>query len=553
MTVPNLDSLYECGSILSAVKSADFEKNEDQYKIILNGVKGDVSTKKLASQFIARFFSKFPNLANHALDAILDLCEDEDIDIRKQAIKDLPILCRDMKEFLPKIADVLSQLLQTEDKSEIVVVQNSLMSLFRRDAKGTLIGLFSQVRNGGDIVRDRALKFLHMKIKTSGPELLSSKETEAVLLEEIKHSIEECTADEFHMFMAMLAATSLQKSISGQSMIVELIANSCQLEKGIFDPNDEETVDRLLQCANAAIPFFSSQVKSTKFADYLTSKVLPQYSNLDGNVQTQVLKLLADVCMFTGMLQEPLKSLETVYELLMEAVPQKPENAEDSGDEFEFTKLECLLFAFHTLGQQAPHFLVDNPTLMKEFKTRLQYFALAIQGYIRKLDEFIKGKSKMELSSEENQLKLVAQRSAKNISAVIKDLFHSPPSYKTKIIVSWRPLNDKIALSAAKTTPSVAGLKRKSISFEGDSTNKKPANSSGINQSNQRKSGPFKKRPAMGLNKVYAPPQGKYSSNLGKVVDDEIFDGEQRQTGYYRGYSRGRGGRGRGGYRKFKY
>ena len=78
---------------------------------------------------------------------------------------------------------------------------------------GTLIGLFSQVRNGGDIVRDRALKFLHMKIKTSGSELLSSKETEAVLLEEIKHSIEECTADEFHMFMAMLAATSLQKSI----------------------------------------------------------------------------------------------------------------------------------------------------------------------------------------------------------------------------------------------------------------------------------------------------------------------------------------------------
>ena len=43
-----------------------------------------------------------------------------------------------MKEFLPKIADVLSQLLQTEDKGEIVVIQNSLMSLFRRDAKGDL-------------------------------------------------------------------------------------------------------------------------------------------------------------------------------------------------------------------------------------------------------------------------------------------------------------------------------------------------------------------------------------------------------------------------------
>ena len=138
---------------------------------------------------------------------------------------------------------------------------------------GTLIGLFSQVRNGGDVVRDRALKFLHMKIKSEGQQLLSSKDTEAVLLEEIKNSIEECTADEFHMFMAMLAASSMQKSVSGQSMIVELIAISCQLEKGIFDPDDEETVDRLLQCANAAIPFFSvsNKLKQEMLYDFMCS------------------------------------------------------------------------------------------------------------------------------------------------------------------------------------------------------------------------------------------------------------------------------------------
>ena len=111
---------------------------EEQFKTILLGVRGDNNTKKLASQFTSRFFSKFPTLANDSLDAILDLCEDDNVDIRKQAIKDLPSLCREMKEFLPKIADVLSQLLQTEDKGEIVVIQNSLMSLFRRDAKGDL-------------------------------------------------------------------------------------------------------------------------------------------------------------------------------------------------------------------------------------------------------------------------------------------------------------------------------------------------------------------------------------------------------------------------------
>ena len=86
-----------------------FEKNiilqhEHHYKTLLLGVKGDNSTKKLASQFISRFFAKYPNLSNQALDAILDLCEDDDVDIRKQAIKDLPTLSRDVKEFLPKIA-----------------------------------------------------------------------------------------------------------------------------------------------------------------------------------------------------------------------------------------------------------------------------------------------------------------------------------------------------------------------------------------------------------------------------------------------------------------
>ena len=84
-------------------------------------------------------------MANDSLDAILDLCEDDNVDIRKQAIKDLPSLCREMKEFLPKIADVLSQLLQTEDKGEIVVIQNSLMSLFRRDAKGDLKSFINYV------------------------------------------------------------------------------------------------------------------------------------------------------------------------------------------------------------------------------------------------------------------------------------------------------------------------------------------------------------------------------------------------------------------------
>ena len=60
-------------------------------------------------------------------------------------MQDLPLLCRESKDFLPKIADVLSQLLQTQDSSELAVIQNSLISLFRKEAKGIAIILQSVV------------------------------------------------------------------------------------------------------------------------------------------------------------------------------------------------------------------------------------------------------------------------------------------------------------------------------------------------------------------------------------------------------------------------
>merc|ERR1712156_444096 len=229
--------------------------------------------------------------------------------------------------------------------------------------------------------------------------------------------------------------------------------------------------------------------------------------------------------MFTGDLQKPLEATQSIYKLLMDAVPHQPQAATDTNDDFEFTKLECLIFAFHTVASQAPTFLTENPELLKDFKTRLQYFALAIQGYIRKLDEFIKNKSKVELSKEENQVRVVAHRSAKNISTIIKDLFKIPPSYKSKVIVSWRDPHDKVAMAAG----GASGEKRKSISFEA------PIDS--------------KKRP-MGNSKVYAPPQGKYSSNIGRVVDDDDTSqqsyGKRGRGGAFRGRG-GRGGGGRGG------
>ena len=54
------------------------EADEMSASAFLAAVKGSQAEKRLASQFIARFFKYFPKLQENAIDAMLDLCEDED-------------------------------------------------------------------------------------------------------------------------------------------------------------------------------------------------------------------------------------------------------------------------------------------------------------------------------------------------------------------------------------------------------------------------------------------------------------------------------------------
>lgn len=83
-----IEQLYANYDILSdAVAKNKISDSEDAYKEILNAVKGDDKEKKLASQFIGKFFKHFPKLADVAIDRLFDLCEDEDVTIRRQVRK----------------------------------------------------------------------------------------------------------------------------------------------------------------------------------------------------------------------------------------------------------------------------------------------------------------------------------------------------------------------------------------------------------------------------------------------------------------------------------
>lgn len=74
-----------------------------EYEEILAGVKGADNCKRLSSQFIARFFGYFPAQMDQSIDAMLDLCEDSNVDIRKQVGGADRRQCREEREDINRI------------------------------------------------------------------------------------------------------------------------------------------------------------------------------------------------------------------------------------------------------------------------------------------------------------------------------------------------------------------------------------------------------------------------------------------------------------------
>jgi hypothetical protein len=222
--------------------------------------------------------------------------------------------------------------------------------------------------------------------------------------------------------------------------------------------------------------------------------------------------VFAELCSHCGTLEKPNEKIEAIYTLLLEYMPPPPIDADlNETPSFQFSHAECLLYALHALGKQCPEYLTfpNDPAKLKDFKARLQYLARGTQGYIKKLQEAVKGKSQEELKSEENQIKVTALKTTSNINTLIRDLFHSPPSYKAIIQLSWVTPKTKNIIAITKddkktdviANQQTTGTKRHApITFEngGKAVGEKPAKHARTSNGSQ----------------LYSPPSGKYSNKI---------------------------------------
>lgn len=160
-------------------------------------------------------------------------------------------------------------------------------------------------------------------------------------------------------------------------------------------------------------------------------------------------------------------------------------------------------------------------------------------------------------------MKIIGLKTTSNIQTLIRDLFHSPPSFKSIVRLSWvQPkTKNQIKLTPAATATEKNGDEKKEtaapvkrhapITFDngdGDST-PRPAKQARKNNSNGNGQ------------QMYSPPGGKFSSRFGKGGErggkkfggnrqnNRSFGGGNKQGGGRKKF--GGGGRGGGG-RKFR-
>jgi uncharacterized protein YnzC (UPF0291/DUF896 family) len=558
----DVEKLYEYGERLNEAK--DKTQNVEDYENIIKATTStSIKARQLAAQLIPRFFKFFPAHSDQAVDAHLDLCEAEELGIRVQAIRGLPLFCKDTPEHLSKIVDILAQLLTAEENVERDAVHKALLSLLRQDVKASLTALFKHIESVDEPItdenlRERTLIFIRDKVFPLKAELLKPQEQmERHITDLIKKSLQDVTGAEFKMFMDFLKSLSIFGDKAPRERVqelIEIIEGQADLDAQ-FNVSDGDHVDRLISCLYMALPFFVRGASNSKFLNYLNKHIFPVFDKLPEERKVDLLKNLAESSPYTAP-QDSRQIFPAVVQLLKKYMPRRK-----TGEEMNFTYVECLLYTFHHIAYKAPNatnslcgykIVTGQPSdrlgedfsdLYKDFTERLSCVEDLARATLKKLTQGLTEHNKAMASAKTDEAKAEIKiqkqnastglRTCNNILEMTKPLHSKSPSFMgdKKIHLSWKETTKP---SAPANTTTTTGAKRPGGGHNGfnNNGNKRGRGGSGNMQPHNQL-----------VNRAF---EGISSSSS---YGGRGGGGGGGQGGRGRGWGGGRRGRGRGGFR----
>eukprot|EP00262_Sarcandra_glabra_P000246 TRINITY_DN10310_c0_g1_i1.p1 TRINITY_DN10310_c0_g1~~TRINITY_DN10310_c0_g1_i1.p1 ORF type:complete len:544 (+),score=111.51 TRINITY_DN10310_c0_g1_i1:289-1920(+) len=487
----DVEQLYQFGERLSEAKNKS--ENVSDYEGIIRAAKGSSKAKQLAAQLIPRFFKFFPILASKAFEAHCDLCEEDELGIRVQAIRGLPLLCKDTPEYVSKIVDVLGQLLTADENVERDAVHKALMSLLRQDIKASLTALFNHINTSEEHIRDKVLNFLKDKVFPLKAELLKPQEQmERHITDLVKKSLQDVTGAEFKMFMDFLKSLSIFGEKAPPERVqelIELIEGQADLDAQ-FNVTDGDHIDRLMSCLCMALPFFMRGASNSKFVSYLNKHLIPAFDKLPEERKLDLLKNLAESSPYTTP-QDSRNLLPSIVQLLKKYMPRRK-----TGEETNFTYVECLLYTFHHISYKTPNttnslcgykIVTGQPSdrlgedfsdNYKDFIERLTNVEDLARATMKKLTQGMAEHNKTMAAAKTDEEKASVKtkkqntttglRTCNNILAMTQPLHSKSPSFigDKKINLSWK----EAAKPSPASTAAATGGKRTATDANGSST-----------------------------------------------------------------------------------
>ncbi|KAJ4770202.1 Apoptosis inhibitor 5 [Rhynchospora pubera] len=531
-----VEKLYEFGERLNEAK--DKSEHVGDYEGIIAAVKGQsVKAKQLAAQLIPRFFKHFPTLAADAMMAQFDLIEEDELAIRVQAIRGLPLLCKDTPGYVPKIVDVLGQILGSEENVERDAVHKALMSLLRQDVKASLTALFHHIERESEDnnVREKVICFLKDKVFPLKTELLRPQdEMERFVTDLVKKSLQDVTGLEFKLFIDFLKSFKMfgdGASPENIRELIEIIEAQADLDAQ-FNVADVDHIDRLVSCMYMALTFYTKGASSSKFVSYCNKHIIPVLDKLPEEKRISLLKTVAASSKYASA-QDSRQLLPSIVQLLRKYMPGK--KAEDMSYDY----VECLLYAFHHLAHKTPN--TTNSLCGYKIVTGQPSDRLG-EDFSENYKDFTERLTATEETVRQTMKKLTQGMSEHNkaLSAAKTDEAKSNiKSEQQKTTTKLRICNNILSMTKPLhvKTPSFIGDDKISLSWLEPA--KKPQASS---------AGSSVKRPQSSTNGSNTVKKGRFDGGNQNQLMNRAFEGISRGGGSNRG--RGWGGKGRGrGYR----
>ncbi|CAF0853317.1 unnamed protein product [Adineta ricciae] len=453
-----VDRIYDLYAVLNDKNGTNNSPEAlSAYQNLIDAMKQGPQEKKLALQFIGKFCKNFPAEMNKTVEAAIDLCEDEDINIRKMAIKEFPTLIRASTDTLQRVIGILIQLLQANDTSEVTQVQNSIMTIFHINPKETITGILGEIqRSQEDLLRKRALRFVCTRIATLD-ETDMSKDVEEHLIKTCKEISSALDAEEFVTIIKLLSTLRSMQTLIARQELVNLIINQCNLEQG-WNGVDADRLSLVVNYMGHAMSLLSKNVHSTKFVVFMLDYVIEHVDKLvlSSDDKLDLFRILAEMCPFSTEFDRPKERLAKLFNVLMTFLPEPPVETETISNEttpdFQFSFIECLMYALHQLSRKYPDFLIaeENEERVKDFRLRLRYLYRGASSYTTQLKSCLNEKIEGDEQDERKKSRLIAYKICSNVQVMIRDLCRSPPSFKSNVVLSWKT-NEELKRSLSET------------------------------------------------------------------------------------------------------